>query len=102
MEILLKTLTFSLETGQKEVQITRKGADEDSRLISDISLTYATKMEPFAVIFMKKGNLFLYILSFCTLEGYIVFFSAGVDNCCVYRLNGPKHHQIYQDKLFTL
>ena len=54
MEILLKTLTFPLETGQKEVQIKRKGADEDSRLISDISLTYATKMEPFAVIFMKK------------------------------------------------
>ena len=38
--------------------------NEDSRLISDISLTYATKMEPFAVIFMKKGNLFLFILSF--------------------------------------
>ena len=54
MEILLKTLTFSLETSQKEVQIKRKGADEDSRLISDISLTYATEMEPFAVIFMKK------------------------------------------------
>ena len=54
MEILLKTLTFSLETGQKEVQIKRKSADEDSRRITDISLTYATKMEPFAVTFMKK------------------------------------------------
>ena len=32
----------------------REGADKDLRLISDISLTYVTKMEPFAVIFMKK------------------------------------------------
>ena len=32
----------------------KKGADKDIKLISDISLTYVTKMEPFAVIFMKK------------------------------------------------
>ena len=64
MEILLKTVTFPLETGQKQVQMKRKGADKDSRLISDISLTYATEMEPFAVIFMKKRESILFILSF--------------------------------------
>ena len=57
-------LTFSLETGQKEVQIKRKSADEDSRRISDISLTYATKMEPFAVIFMKKKVIYNFLRLF--------------------------------------